>query len=98
MTQSCNGTHEFNGLGIVLCMAQLGLKALALAWLSRAPAWKKSKPGCQWGLKLGSAWLKARAAAWGESKGKGDSEGRHHNMGNRACCDVVPRQQHHVPG
>ena len=68
------------------------------ARLSRAPAWKKSKPGRQWGLKLGSARLKARAAAWGESKGKGDSEGRHHNVGNRACCDVVPRRQHRVPG
>ena len=50
-------------------MAQLGLKAPAQAWLSRAPAWKKTKPGCQWGLKLGSAWLKAQAMAWGENKG-----------------------------
>ena len=63
----------------------------SLARLSRALAWKKSKPGHQWGLKLGLAWLKARAVAWGESKSKGDSEGQHHNMGNRACCDVVPQ-------
>ena len=58
-------------LQVVLCTAQLGSKAPAQARLSRAPAWKKSKPGRQWGLKLGSAWLKAPAAAWGESKGKG---------------------------
>ena len=79
-------------------MARLSSKAPALAQLSRAPAWKKSKLGHQWEFKLGSAQLKAQATAWGESKGKGDSEGQHHNVGNCACCDVVPQQQHHVPG
>ena len=28
----------------------------------------------------------------------GDSKEQHHNVGNRACCDVVPRRQHRVPG
>ena len=81
---------------LVLCTVRLGSKAPARARLSRAPASRKSKPSHQWGLKLGSAQLKARAAAW-VGDGEGDGKERHHNMGNRACCDVVPRRRHRVP-
>ena len=93
--------HAKNTLCIVLCTARLGSKAPARAWLSRAPAWIKSKPSRQWGLKLGSAWLKAQAAAWVRAQarvgdGEGDDKERHHNMGNRAYCDVVPRRRHCV--
>ena len=55
----------------MLCTAWLDSKAPALAWLSRALAWRKSKPSCQWGLNLGLAQLRAQAMAWGESAGKG---------------------------
>lgn len=71
-------------------------KAPAQAQLSRALAWKKSKPSHQWMLKLGSAQLKAQATAWDESKGEGEGKEQHHNMGNHTCCDVVPWQWHHV--
>jgi len=38
-------------------MAQLGLKALALAWLLGARAFQNLEPSRRWGLRLGPAWL-----------------------------------------